>query len=176
MGYIATTPPHGAGHKWDSKNYNKFFKNKDVVILADNDDVGKMHAKDVASCVSGVAKSVKLIPSENIYCDLKEHGDISDIIEILGYDDTKDLLDVTVENTAFYSAPKTEIGLMPSFCYSNGTKVCVNPALLAEQIKEDGVFTLVKDSEYSNNSVWMSATADIADVRTMMLKRLSVPI
>ena len=155
MGYIATTPPHGAGHKWNSKNYNKFFKNKDVVILADNDDVGKTHAKDVASCVSGVAKSVKLIPSENIYCDLKEHGDISDIIENLGYDDTKDLLDVTVENTAFYSAPKTEIGVMPSFCYSNGTKVCVNPALLAEQIKEDGVFTLVKDSEYSNNSVWM---------------------
>lgn len=64
MGYIATTPPHGAGHKWNSKNYNKFFKNKDVVILADNDDVGKTHAKDVASCVSGVAKSVKLIPSE----------------------------------------------------------------------------------------------------------------
>lgn len=155
MGHIATTSPHGAGHKWDSKNYNKFFKNKDVVILADNDDVGKNHAKDVASCVSGVAKSVKLIPSENIYCDLKEHGDISDIIELIGREDAKSLLDAAVEKTDFYSTPKTDIGVMPRFCYSNGNKVFVNPALLAEQIKEDSVFILVKDNEYSNNSVWM---------------------
>lgn len=155
MGYIATTPPHGAGHKWDSKNYNKFFKNKDVVILADNDDVGRKHAKDVASCVSGVAKSVKLIPSENIYCDLKEHGDISDIIEILGCEDTKDLLEATVENADYYSVPKTDIGVIPSFCYSNGNKIFVNPALLAEKIKNDGVFILVKDDVYSNNNIWV---------------------
>lgn len=155
MGYIATTSPHGAGHKWDSKNYNKFFKNKDVVILADNDDVGRNHAKDVATCVSGVAKSVKLIPSENICCDLKEHGDISDIIESLGEEAAKDLLCTAVENSGYYSIPKTDIGVMPSFCYSNGNKVMVNPALLAEQIKEDGVFILVKENEYSNNNVWM---------------------
>lgn len=155
MGYTATTPPNGAGAKWDSKKYNKFFKNKDVVVLADNDDIGRNHAKEIAVSVSGVAKSVKLIPSENIYCDLKEHGDISDIIEKLGYEDTKDLLDVTVENTAFYSAPKTNVGVMPSFCYSNGNKVCVNPALLAEKIKEDNAFILVKENENSNNSVWI---------------------
>ena len=47
MGYIATTPPHGAGYKWNAKNYNKFFKNKDVVVLADNDDIGRNHAKEL---------------------------------------------------------------------------------------------------------------------------------
>ena len=155
MGYIATTSPHGAGHKWDAKNYNKFFKNKDVVILADNDDVGRDHAKDIAICVSGVAKSVKLIPSENICCDLKEHGDISDIIESLGEEEAKDLLYAAVEDSGYYSMPKTDIVSMPSFCYSNGSKILVNPALLAERIKNDGVFILVKDNKYSDNNIWV---------------------
>ena len=155
MGYVSTTSPHGAGQDWDVKNYNKFFKNKEVVILSDNDDVGRNYAKRVASCISGVAKSVKFIPSENIYCELKERGDISDIVDCVGIDAAKDFLDAAVERSDFYSVARTTVATMPDFICSNGKDIFINPALLAEQIEKDNIFILVKNDECSNNRIWV---------------------
>ena len=155
MGYTATTPPHGAGQRWDSKRYNEFFVDRDVVVLADNDDVGKKHAEEVAKCVSTVASSVKLIYPERIYHRIKEHGDISDIVAEFGEEEADEMLREAVEFADLYMKPHKVSCKLPGFCYENGESVGINAALLAMQIKEDGVFRLVKETATGNNNLWL---------------------
>jgi hypothetical protein len=74
MGLTATTCPGGAG-KWRSE-YSESLKDKDVVILPDNDDPGRRHGQDMARSLQGIAKSVKVVDLP----DLPEKGDVSDWI------------------------------------------------------------------------------------------------
>ena len=75
LGLVATTNTFGAG-KWRS-DYNQYFKGKEVVILPDNDEPGKQHAKDVANSLNGIAKTIKIVDLPN----LVDKGDISDWID-----------------------------------------------------------------------------------------------
>ncbi len=70
---IATTNVGGAG-KW-LKSYSKYFKDRSVVILPDNDDPGRDHAESVAEALQDVAKSIKIIQ-----LDVPAKGDVSDWI------------------------------------------------------------------------------------------------
>lgn len=83
LGYIATTSPNGAGSHW-RKDYIEHFRGFDVIILADNDDVGLKYATEIAENVIQIARSVKLVPSQSLYVPLKPKGDISDIVECIG--------------------------------------------------------------------------------------------
>jgi predicted P-loop ATPase len=74
LGVAATTNPGGAG-KWRSE-YGIFLKDRDVVILPDNDVAGISHAHQVKKLVSGIAKSVRILHLP----DLPEKGDVSDWI------------------------------------------------------------------------------------------------
>lgn len=79
LGYIATTSPNGAGSHWKNR-FNEHFKDYDIVILADNDEVGLKYAIEIADNLLDVAKSVKLVPTKALYEPLKDKGDISDIV------------------------------------------------------------------------------------------------
>ncbi len=81
MGYTASCSPNGAGGRtsWN-RAYNKYFKGKTVIILADNDEAGRQHGKSTADSLSGTASKIYLIPSERVYPELKPKGDISDIV------------------------------------------------------------------------------------------------
>lgn len=72
LGLLATCNPMGAG-KWKD-----FFSNsladRTCVILPDNDQTGKDHAKDVARSLQKTAKSVKILDLPG----LPEKGDVSD--------------------------------------------------------------------------------------------------
>jgi hypothetical protein len=57
-GIPATCNPHGAG-KW-LPHYSDLLKGCDVVVVADNDDKGLMHARDVYKHIEPVAESVKV--------------------------------------------------------------------------------------------------------------------
>ena len=83
LGYIATTSPNGAGSHW-RKDYIEYFRGFNVIILADNDDVGLKYATEIAENVIQIARSVKLVPSQALYVPLKPKGDISDIVECIG--------------------------------------------------------------------------------------------
>lgn len=83
LGYIATTSPNGAGSHW-RKDYIEYFRGFDVIILADNDDVGLKYATEIAENIIQIARSVKLVPSQALYVPLKPKGDISDIVECIG--------------------------------------------------------------------------------------------
>ncbi len=74
LGVIATTNVYGAGN-W-TENYNTYFKGRHVVILPDNDEPGRDHAKKVAKELTGVAASVKILDLPG----LPEKGDICEWI------------------------------------------------------------------------------------------------
>lgn len=78
-GFTGTTSPMGAG-KWRSE-YNEFFKDKDVVLIPDNDGEGRKHMAQVGAVLKGIAKSIKLLdlpgsPGERRFLGLagKVHG------------------------------------------------------------------------------------------------------
>ncbi len=69
---VATTNPQGAG-KWRD-DYNQFLKDREIVILPDNDNAGRNHAQTVARSLYRVAASVKILNLPG----LPEKGDVSD--------------------------------------------------------------------------------------------------
>ena len=72
MGFTATCNAGGAG-KWQ-KGFSKYLKDKDVVIIPDNDKQGKSHADDVYSKLRGTAKTIRSVELP----ELKEKEDLSD--------------------------------------------------------------------------------------------------
>jgi hypothetical protein len=72
LGEVATTNPGGAG-KWRPE-YTPALHGRHVVILPDNDDVGRKHGEDVARALTGAAASVKVVHLPG----LAEKGDVSD--------------------------------------------------------------------------------------------------
>lgn len=55
-GGVATTSPGGAG-KWRGE-YDQWFKDAIIVIIADRDEPGRKHAADVAAHLGGIARTV----------------------------------------------------------------------------------------------------------------------
>lgn len=78
LGFTATTNSGGAG-KWDA-DHSKWLGGADVVILPDNDDPGRKHAKEVSERLKDIARSVKIIRLPG----LPVKGDVSDWIEAGG--------------------------------------------------------------------------------------------
>jgi putative DNA primase/helicase len=72
IGLDATTNAGGAG-KWLTE-YNDYLKNSQVVIIPDNDEPGRKHAKDVAKSLYGITSNIKIIELP----DLPETADVSD--------------------------------------------------------------------------------------------------
>lgn len=70
-----TTNFDGAG-KW-KETESVYFAGKRVVVLADNDEVGRKHAETVAASVYPYALGVKVIQ----FPELPEHGDVSDFLK-----------------------------------------------------------------------------------------------
>jgi len=78
FGLVATTFAGGAG-KW-RKEYSEWFQDAKVICLPDHDDAGRKGMSIIASEISMVAKSVRLLELP----DLPEKGDFSDWIKIEG--------------------------------------------------------------------------------------------
>ena len=68
--YIATISINGASSHW-KKDYTKYLKRFDIIILADNDEVGLMYATNIAENIIQTARSVKLVTSQALYVPLK---------------------------------------------------------------------------------------------------------
>lgn len=68
----ATCNPMGAG-KWRSE-YSESLRGKTVIILPDNDKVGREHAEKVANALSGIANEIVIVDLP----DLPEKGDVTD--------------------------------------------------------------------------------------------------
>ena len=98
MGFVATSSPNGAGSRWN-KEYNKPLAGKSIVILQDNDETGRKYAKETAEILLPDVKELKVIDPLKILSTLKDKGDITDIVESLGIESTKDRLLQVIEKT-----------------------------------------------------------------------------
>ena len=77
---IATSCPFGEGPgKW-KKEYSQALKDSRCVILPDNDDVGREHAKKVAESLLGIAKEVRVVELDN----LPPKGDVTEWMQTGG--------------------------------------------------------------------------------------------
>ena len=78
LGLLATTNAGGAG-KW-RREYSRFLASRDVIILGDNDDVGRKHVQEVAKSLAGQARSIRVVE----LADLPPKGDVSDWLDAGG--------------------------------------------------------------------------------------------
>jgi len=95
-GLVATCNAGGAG-KW-RREYARYFTDREVVILADNDDAGRAHTQDVAANLAQVARSVRIVELPG----LSEKGDVSDWIATGG---TREQLEALVTDAPLHEAP-----------------------------------------------------------------------
>jgi 5S rRNA maturation endonuclease (ribonuclease M5) len=72
LGRVATTMPGGAG-KW-RENHTEALRGANVIVVADNDEVGKTHAADVADKLRNADCAVRLMITDGV-------KDITDLIE-----------------------------------------------------------------------------------------------
>lgn len=102
-GYITTTTFDGASksNKW-REEYNQYLKAANVIIIPDNDEPGKAHAKNIANNLVKVANSVKIVELN----DLKDKEDISDWIS-KGH--TKEELEELINKTSEYKVENNQI-------------------------------------------------------------------
>ena len=92
IGGCAVSGADGAGPgKW-RKEYTKQLQGRSVVILCDNDDVGRAYAQETAAALHGMAKSVQVVDLSQIWPEIPEHGDVSDLIGAKGAAETARLL------------------------------------------------------------------------------------
>jgi putative DNA primase/helicase len=100
LGLVATCNPGGVG-KWLS-SYAVFFRHREVVVLADNDDAGHVHARSVAAKLVPVAASVRILELP----DLPPKGDVSDWLAAGGT--CKELRQLAAEAPMFSAAVGAE--------------------------------------------------------------------
>lgn len=87
-GYVATTNPGGAG-KWRfvADEAKRVLKGRDVIIIPDADGPGRVHGKDVAESLRGVAKSVRVAevpaPQKDVTEYLEADGLLDDWLKSL---------------------------------------------------------------------------------------------
>lgn len=87
LNLTATCSPDGAGPgKW-REHFTGWLQGKMVFIIQDNDEVGRAFAQEEAAAISEVAKSVKVLDLCEIWPELPEHGDVSDLIQHIGKDE-----------------------------------------------------------------------------------------
>ena len=99
---IATcTPNGGAATSWND-DYNEDLRFRSIIILTDNDATGEKYGQTIAKNVSKVAIGIKIISAKAIWNDCPEHGDISDIVQALGEDKTRELLSNAIEKAKYY--------------------------------------------------------------------------
>lgn len=81
LGLVATCNPMGAG-KWRDE-YSDFLIDREVVILPDNDDSGRDHARAVAASLRGKASKIQILELPR----LKPKGDVSNWLDAGGTED-----------------------------------------------------------------------------------------
>lgn len=98
LGLFATTSPMGAG-KW-RESYATVLAGGDVVILPDNDDVGRSHAEQIAASLTAQGCTVRIVSLPN----LPPKGDVTDWLTNASTPNTLADLDALVRDGPLWSA------------------------------------------------------------------------
>ena len=76
IGIVATCNSGGAG-KW-TEDHAKWLAGRNIVVIADNDEPGRNHARKVAATLLPIAAAVKMIDLAGV---VPEKGDVSDALQ-----------------------------------------------------------------------------------------------
>ena len=98
IGLVATTVC-GGSKKWRAE-YNEDIRDKNTVILPDNDAPGNEHALSIAQQLKGIATDVKIVKTSD-----KAKGDVSDYL----LDHSKDELIKLIKDTPKLTSKSTEL-------------------------------------------------------------------
>lgn len=115
-GFNATTSPFGAG-KWD-RSYNKYFEDKNVIIIPDRDEVGKRHAEIIYKNLQDHAKSIKIVKLPD---EVGDGGDVSDFFDTLNK--TPDDLSEIIKNTNYTFIRKDLFISLKEYMDHNSTEI-----------------------------------------------------
>ena len=91
MGFTCTTCPFKKPDKWSS-TYNKYLEGaKGIIILQDNDYNGMLFAEYTSDTILEGVENIELaeVKINEIYRNIKEGGDIDDLIKIFGVETVK---------------------------------------------------------------------------------------
>ena len=116
-GLAATCTPDGAGNgsKWRD-TYTPYFTGKTVYILQDNDQIGMDFAQLEAEKLFPVAKEVKVLDLRELWPELPEKGDISDVMEHMGAAEAlAQLLELAERAPGWEPLPPEKDGFLSSF-------------------------------------------------------------
>lgn len=98
LGYCATTIAMGAG-KWKQVHTDEL-KGGHVVLIPDNDKPGQEYMSNVFTALCTVCKSVRIANLQEVWVDMPEKADVSDLIAKFGDEEGKKLIDRAVERAA----------------------------------------------------------------------------
>jgi hypothetical protein len=113
LGCVATTNVFGAG-KW-SDEHSETLRGRRVVILPDNDEVGRAHARQVAASLRDVAESVRVVELPNlpdkgdVSVWLDSGGTVEKLLSIIESVETFALLDEEVESDKEQKTSKAKL-------------------------------------------------------------------
>ena len=103
-GHLATTNPGGAG-KWSAvaEVAATALQGRDVVVIADSDEVGRKHAREVEASLRGVTRSLRVLEPP------APHKDVSDLLLVFGTLEDLVALPLTEETAALAEVVATEL-------------------------------------------------------------------
>ncbi len=96
-GLTATTNAGGEGN-WRPE-FNQYLRDREVVVLEDNDEKGRKHGRVIAESLNGIARTIKIIR----FAELPQGGDVSDYLADNSKDDLIALVESTPPFTGSYS-------------------------------------------------------------------------
>lgn len=106
-GITATSSPNGAG-KWRDE-YARWFTDKVVTIIPDNDDPGRKHAEDIRSSIVNLARRVRVVELPGA----RPKGDVSDWLDTHSLDDLRALLTPSIAPTVAQFIERADTGDAP---------------------------------------------------------------
>lgn len=107
-GSISVSAPDGADPQKFPSEVVPYFTMLNVIIIQNNDDVGKLFALAEASLIHPVAASVKIIDLSEIWESMPEHANISDYLQLYG-DAGFEQVKLLIEKTVCWTPPKTNV-------------------------------------------------------------------
>lgn len=99
VGWNAVSGADGAGAgKWKPE-YTEALEGLNICILQDNDEIGKAYALEVAAALHGKAASVQLLDLSQVWPEIPEHGDVSDLLDAFGDDRACEMISRLISQT-----------------------------------------------------------------------------
>ena len=105
--FPAVSLPDGAKSKWHPQ-YTDTLRGKNVAIIQDNDTPGKDFAQMVAKSLHGYAKEIYVLDLAQVWPEVPEHGDVSDLIAQFGQGAYEMLAALTGNAAAWQPAPDSK--------------------------------------------------------------------